>query len=429
MSANQQQSRRGFLKRTASAGMALAMPTIIPSRVLGADAPSNRVAMAHIGVGGRGGGLCRSFTHLNNCRVTGVCDPFKSRRETHTSWVNQQYEGQFCTAHNDLREVLARDDIDAVVIATPDHWHVPAAFMALQNGKDVYVEKPLGISMRQNLALRDACHRYGTVFQYGTQQRSSSHIRFACELVRNGRIGKLQSVEVHSPSSGQGGSTTPIPVPKGFDYDLWLGPAPDAPYTKDRCTSNGSWFISDYALGFIAGWGAHPLDVAVWGLGDTWEAVPIEYKGTGVFPTEGLFDTATSWTVRGTYANGADFLFKGPGGNLTIFTGDKGKVTVSRESLETEPASLKKDVIGPDELHLYNSRQHYQNFVDCIRTRQPTVNPVDSAVYSDAISHLSDIAIRTGRTIKWAPEAETIVGDDQAKRMLNRTNRGPWPAG
>jgi len=421
-----QQSRRGFLKQATSVGAAMAVPTIIPSKVLGADAPSNQVAMAHIGVGGRGGGLCRSFAHLDHCRVVGVCDTFKSRRDSHTNWVNQQYGGQFCTAYRDLREMLARDDIDGVVIATPDHWHVLAAFMAVQSGKDVYVEKPLSVSMQQNLALRDACHRYGAVFQYGTQQRSSNHIRFACELVRNGRIGKLQSVEVHSPASGQGGSTTPIAVPDGFDYDLWLGPAPEAPYTKDRCTSNGSWFVSDYALGFIAGWGAHPLDVAVWGMGDTWDAVPVEYEGDGVFPTEGLYDTATSWTVRGKYAGGADFLFKGPGGNLTIFTGDKGKVSVSRGSLETEPASLKQEAIGPGELHLYQSRHHYQNFVDCIRTRQPTVNPVDVAVYSDAISHLSDIAIRTGRKIQWDPGAETIVGDGQAKRMLTRALRGPW---
>ena len=421
-----QQSRRGFLKQAAAAGAALAGPSIIPSRVLGAEAPSKKAAIAHIGVGGQGGGLCRTFTHLTNCRVVAVCDPFKQRRESHTKRINQQYGGEFCKAYNDLREVLARDDIDAVVIATPDHWHVLAAYMAVRSGKDVYVEKPLGISMEQNLALRDACHRYGAIFQYGAQQRSQNHIRYACELVRNGRIGKLHSVEVHSPASGKGGSTAPIPVPEGFDYDLWLGPAPEAPYTKDRCTNQGAWFVSDYALGFIAGWGAHPLDVAVWGMGDTWGAVPVEYEGKGVFPTEGLFDTATSWSVRGKYANGVDFLFKGPGENLTIFIGDKGKVAVSRGFLRTEPASLRQEVLGPDEVHLYKSRGHYQNFVDCVLAHRPTVSPVDVAVYSDAISHLSDIAIRTGRRIKWDPKAESIVGDDQARRMLTRALRAPW---
>ncbi len=423
---SKQQSRREFLKRVTTTGAVLAVPTIVPSSVLGADAPSSHVTIGHIGVGGRGGGLLRSFTHLKNCRVVAACDVRRDRRRKHADWVNQQYKGKVCTPYSDLREMLARDDIDGVVIATPDHWHVLAAFMAVQSGKDVYVEKPLGISMKQNIALREACHRYGAIFQYGTQQRSSNHIRLACELVRNGRIGKVQSVEVHSPASGKGGSTKPIPVPDGLDYDLWLGPAPKAPYTKDRCTNAGAWFISDYALGFIAGWGAHPLDVAVWGMGDTWDAVPIEYEGTGVFPSEGLYDTATSWTVRGKYANGADFLFKGPGGNLTIFTGDKGRVEVSRGSLKTEPASLKDEAIGPDELHLYKSPHHYQNFVDCIRTRQPTVSPVDVAVYSDAISHLSDIGIRTGRKIRWDPEAETIPGDSQAERMLTRALRAPW---
>ena len=179
-------------------------------------------------------------------------------------------------------------------------------------------------------------------------------------------------------------------------------------------------------MGFIAGWGAHPLDVAVWGAGDTWDAVPVEFEGTGVFPTEGLFDTATSWSVRGTYANGVDFSFRGSGADLTVFTGDKGKVAVSRGSLVTEPASLKNEIIGPGEIHLYRSRNHYQNFVDGVRTRQATVSPIDVAVLSDAISHLSDIAIRTGRRITWDPQQETITGDTQAERLLGRALRAPW---
>ena len=420
-------SRRVFFQRTlATAGAATLAPQLIHSSLLGADAPSNLTNVAHIGVGGRGSALHGGFLGIKSCRVVAVCDCFKERREKTVSKTNQAYGGDYCKPYHDLREMLARDDLDAVVIATPDHWHVPAALLAVRSGRSVYVEKPLGLTLAQDQALRAACKRHGAVFQYGTQQRSSNHIRYGCELVRNGRIGKLLSVEVVSPASSQGGSTTPIPVPEGFEYDLWLGPAPAAPYTKDRFTSFGVWFVSDYALGFIAGWGAHPLDVAVWGLGDRPEAVPTEYAGTGVFPTEGLFNTATSWDVRGRYANGVTFHFRGPGENLTVFTGDKGKVSISRGWLRTEPESLASEIIQPGEIHLLHSDNHYKNFVDGVRTRQKTINPVETAVWSDSISHLSDIAIRTGRTIKWDSVKEQILGDDQAARMLSRSMREPW---
>jgi hypothetical protein len=382
--------------------------------------------VAQIGVGGRGSGQVRSFAHPDVCQVVAVCDPFKDRREANAAYVNKVYGGNVCTAYSDLREMLAREDIDAVGIATPDHWHVPAALMAVRSGKHVYVEKPLGLSVEQDIALREECRRYGAVFQYGTQQRSQDHIRFGCELVLNGRIGRLLSVEVLSPASGKGGSTEAIPVPEGFDYDLWLGPAPQAPYTKDRCTNHGAYFICDYALGFIAGWGAHPLDVAVWGLGDAWDAAPCEYEGWGTFPSEGLYDTATSWEVRGRFVNGVEFRFRGPGENLTIFTGEKGKVHISRGYLRTEPDSLKNEVIGPGELHLCKSVNHTYNFLDCIRSRQRTVAPVEAAVLSDTISQLSDIAIRTGRKIKWDPKQEKIIGDEAASRMLSRPMREPW---
>ena len=419
-------SRRVFLKGAIAAGSAVLTPVIVPSSVFGANAPSNRITVAQIGCGGRGSGQVRSFAHPDVCQVIAVCDPFQARRETNAAYVNKVYGGDVCTPYNDLREMLARDDIDAVGICTPDHWHVPAALMAVRSGKHVYVEKPLGVSLEQDFALRAACQRYGAVFQYGTQQRSQEHIRFACELVRNGRLGKLQSVEVLSPASGQGGSPTPIPVPEGLDYDLWLGPAPLAPYTKDRCTNSGAYFISDYALGFIAGWGAHPLDVAVWGLGDSWDAVPCEFEGWGAFPTEGLYDTATSWDVRGKFVSGVEFRFRGPGENLTIFTGDKGRMHVSRGYLKTEPESLKNEVIGPNELHRTKSVNQTYNFLDAIRTRQRTVNPVEVAVLSDTISHLSDIAIRTCRKITWDPKQEKIIGDPSASRMLHRPMREPW---
>jgi glucose-fructose oxidoreductase len=419
-------TRRSFLQRGLALSALASAPLLIPGSVFGMAAPGKLLNIGHIGVGGRGRDLMGGFLAVKSCRIVAVSDCFDDRREAAARQVNTAYKGEYCSSYRDLRELIARPDIDAVAIATPDHWHVPAALMAVRSGKSVYVEKPLGLSIAQNQSIRAACRRHAVTFQYGTQQRSSRHVRHGCELVRNGRIGKLLSVEVVSPASSSGGSTAPIAVPEGFDYDMWLGPAPLAPYTSDRCTNAGAWFISDYALGFIAGWGAHPLDVAVWALGDSPEAVPIEFEGTGEFPTEGLFDTATSWDVRGRYTNGAAFHFRGPGENLTVFTGDQGKVSISRAWLRTEPPSLAAEIIGPEEVQLRRSYNHGADFLEAIRTGSSTVAPVEAAVLSDNISHLSDIAIRAGRLIRWDPTSEKIVGDESAARRSMRTVREPW---
>ncbi|MHC4200706.1 MAG: Gfo/Idh/MocA family protein [Planctomycetota bacterium] len=414
-------TRRRFLKGAAAAAGAAALPAIVPSSAFGA---SDRIALAHIGVGGRGGSLLGGFVGLGDCRIVATCDLFKSRREGRAGQVNGRYRSQVCKPYRDFREVLARDDIDAVVIATPDHWHVPIAMAAARAGKDMYVEKPLGVAAEWNFALRETLRRYGIIFQYGTQQRSSRHCRFGCELVRNGRIGKIQRIEVVAPGGRAGGSTTPIPVPADLDYDMWLGPAPWSPYTKDRCTSNGTYFVYDNSLGFIAGWGAHPLDILLWGS-DPDNLVPVEFEGTGRIPTDGLFDTITSWDVRCKYANGVEMRFT-PGGDSTKWIGEKGWVRVRRGGLSTEPKSLMKSTIGPDEIHLVASRNHGQNFLDAVKTRTPAVSPIESSVDSDTISHLSDIAVRTGRKIRWDPKKEKIIGDEGAARMLNRAMRSPW---
>ena len=423
-------NRREFLKCAGAGGAAAAAPFIILARALGANAPNEKIALGFIGAGGRGSALLGGFLGLPDCRVVAICDCFGSRRERAAQRVNEKYESEGCKAIADFRELCEDPSIDAVVVATPDHWHVPAALAAVRQGKHVYVEKPLGISIRHDQALREAVRRYGVVFQYGTQQRSMGHMRRVCELVVNGRIGKLQAVEVLSPGGIQGGSTVPIPVPADLDYDMYLGPAPEAPYTKDRCTRNGSYHISDFALGFIAGWGAHPLDIMVWGLGDTPAAVPVECEGSGVFPREGLYDTAMSWDVRGKFADGTRFRFLGPGKDTTTFIGDQGRIAVSRSGIrELDPPSLKDEPIGPGEKRLSVSANHGQNFLDCIRTGGRTVSPVEAACWSDAVSHLSDIAIRTGRRIQWDPVKETIVDDPSALRMLHRPMRAPWSLG
>ena len=423
---NEKSTRRQFLKRAGMSTAVVALPAIVPSSVFGAEAPSNRIAMGHIGVGGRGGGLLGGFLGLKDCQCIAVADAFQSRRDRAVARIDGHYKGKVAAAHADFRELLARDDVDAVVIPTPDHWHVPAALAAARAGKDMYVEKPLGLCVKWNIALREAVRRYGSIFQYGTQQRSGAHLRKACELVLNGRIGDLKKIEVHAPAGRAGGSTEVIPVPADLDYDMWLGPARVSPYTKDRCTSGGSWHVYDNAIGFIAGWGAHPLDIAVWGW-DLARAVPVEIEGTGKIPTEGLFNTVTNWNIRGRYGNGVEFEFK-DGSDLTIFHGTEGTVQVgrSRGKFQTTPKSLAESTIGPEERHLPVSTNHGQNLLDAIKTRSQPVSNIVDAVRSDTISHLSDIAIRTGRKIHWDPKAEQILNDPAAARMLDRALRAPW---
>ena len=419
-------TRRAFLKGVAATA---ALPTILPASVFGEAAPSRRVALGHIGVGGQGSGLLGGFLGLSQGQSIAVADPIKDRREGAAKSIEQRYAGEKaagtwkgCTPYNDFRELLARPDIDAVVVATPDHWHVPIALEAVKAGKDVYVEKPLGISIAHDKALREAVHRYGAVFQYGTQQRCfSSHCAFACELVRNGYIGEVKAVHVIAPDGDAGGNPAPAPVPAGLDYDLWLGPAPVTPFANDRVFGAGRWHIYDYAIGFIAGWGAHPLDIAHWG----YPYIPVEYEGTGFIPHAGLFDTVVHWDVRGKYASGVDFTLK-PGGDLTTFVGTEGWVAPSRGGLTAKPESLLKVRLKPGEIHLLQDTHHYHNFLQACLNRTTPSSDIDSAVQSDFMSHLGDIAIRTGRKIKWDPKAETILGDADALRMLTRPMRPPW---
>jgi len=413
-------TRRSFLKYT---GAAIAAPMILPSRVLfGATTPSNRVTTAHIGVGGQGGGVLHSFLGVDKCKVLAVCDPLKERRDARADQVDKHYGASGCKAYNDFREVLARDDIDAVVVATPDHWHVPISLAAVRAGKDVYCEKPLGLSIQQNKILRAAVHQHRRVFQYGTQQRSfNTHCGFACELVRNGYIGELKEIHIVAPNGARGGVATPQPVPDGLDYDLWLGPAPVAPYTTDRVIGGGRWHMYDYALGFIAGWGAHPLDIAHWG----YPHIPVEYEGTGVIPTEGLFDTVVNWDIKGRYASGVLFTMKA-GGDKTTFVGTEGWLAPSRGHITASSDSLLKLTLKPTDIRLLQDRHHHANFINSILARKNPASDIDSAVQSDFVSHLGDIAIRTGRKIKWDPATETIVGDDSAAAMMTRAMRAPW---
>lgn len=428
-------SRRGFLKKAAGiAAGTIGFPYIVSASALGKDggvAASERITIGSIGVGGRGGSLLSNFLNLNGAQVVAVCDVKKPNRDNGQKMVNDHYKTAGCASYFDFRELCARDDIDAAVIASNDHWHVPHALEAVRSGKDVYCEKPLGMSVEQGQTLRREVNRYNRVFQFGTQERSSRNSRFVCEIVRSGRIGKIKKIIVASRYSIATENYPPMPVPDWIDYDLWLGPAPYAPYTANR-VNNSHWFhISDYALGFIAGCGIHTIDIATWGNGTDLTG-PLEVEGTGEFPTDGLCDCATGWDVDLYWANGVVMNFTdGERNPLGVkFEGTDGWVFVKEEHLGGKPAasadSLLEKPLGPDEMHLPVSNHHQQNFLDCVRSRARTVAPVESAVRSDTLCQLSDIAMRLGRKLRWDPDKEQFVNDAQANRMLSRPMRSPW---
>jgi predicted dehydrogenase len=292
--------------------------------------------------------------------------------------------------------------------------------------------------MGQDRALRVACKRYGTVFQFGTQQRSDRQFLQACELVQNGKIGELKTINVWSPGSSAGGSPEVVPAPEWLNYDFWLGPAPFTPYTKDRCSNSLWWFISDYALGFIAGWGIHPMDIALWGGGEK-TACNLEIEGTGVFPTEGVANTALNWNVKVQFESGVRMNFTGcpypeewkkrysrTTDHGTAFEGTEGWVHVDRGGINAYPQSLLTTEFGPNDKRLYKSTHHQQNLIDCIRTRGKTVCPIEDSVAGDAMCQLSEIAIRLEKKLKWDWKRERFIDDPAADRMLSRPMRSPW---
>jgi len=427
--------RREFLRGAARiATGAVAFPYVVSSSALGkggAVAASDRIVMGSIGTGGRGGALLRNFLHLRDAQVVAVCDVKRPARENAKRAVGSHYGKNDCAAYNDFRELCARDDIDAAVVASCDHWHVHHALAAVRSGKDVYCEKPLGLSVQEGKVLRRVVQQYRAVFQFGTQERSAAPTRFACETVLNGRIGKVHTITVSSRYSRATPNYPPMPVPDWLDYDLWLGPAPWAPYTANR-VMNHHWFhISDYALGFIAGCGIHTVDMAQMGNG-TSETGPLSVEGIGEFPADGLCNCATGWDVKLQFAGGVTMRFTdGKREPLGVrFEGTDGWVFIKERHLggkmDADPKSLLTEKLGPGDVRLPFSDNHGQNFLDCIKTRSRTVAPVEVAVRSDALCQLSNIAMRLGRKLKWDPDAEQFVGDAEADRMLSRPPRSPW---
>ena len=351
-------------------------------------------------------------------------------------------------------------DIDAVFIASPEHWHALHTIGAAKAGKDIYCEKAMAKTIAESQAMVQAVRQHQRIFQFGTQQRSSQEFRFACELVRNGRIGKLQTIKV-GVHSGAGTGTgpkviraadgvaaterdvtdersgltkvVPEPVPEWLDYEMWLGPAPSAPYTTARLAYPHWFHISDYSLGYVSGWGVHHIDIAQWGNG-TDNTGPVEVSGTAVWPhDDALCDNPTSWDVHYEYANGVKMHYTGTGPDFEgvkhgiTFEGPDGWVHVNRDVLEAEPKSLLESKIGPNELHLPVSDLHEKNFIDCVKSRARTICPVDVAVRSDTVCQLAWITFKLqNRKLKWDPEKEIFPNDPDANRLMRRTLRSPW---
>ena len=413
-------TRRDLLKGAALA--AVASPMIVPRTVFGAEekaAPSERVTVAHIGVGGQGSGLLRGSLASKSAQVIAVADAYQDRRDAAAAVAGAK-------AYADFRKLFDQEKVDAIVVATPDHWHVPAAIYAGKRGIHAYVEKPLGLTIEQNLTIAKLYKEKNLIFQYGTQQRSQPHCYRGCELVRRGAIGKIKSIEVTAPNGSAGGSTKEAPIPQTLDFDLWIGPAPKVPYTIDRCVTPGTYFIYDYSIGYLGGWGAHPLDIMVWGS-DADLSGPITVEGKGDVP-DGLYNTVINWEMDIMLGN-TPLSFK-TGGDMTKYYGEDGRwIDIRRGGLEaSDPDILNSfDESAKSILQPSRSGNHVEDFILAIKEGKRAVTSLDESVRSDIISHLCDIAIRTNSKVSWDPKKfEFISVPDAGKKMVSRPMRAPW---
>jgi predicted dehydrogenase len=420
-------TRREFIKQaTGTAVAAIGFPYIVPASVFGNAGPSERITLGFIGAGKQSKHLMRSFLNSAGTQVLAACDVDKLKLargkkmvEDHYSEKNGgSYEG--CDTYGDFRDLLARDDIDAVVISTPDHWHAITVIQSAMAGKDIYCEKPLSQTIAGARAMVNAVRRYGRVFQTGSMQRSDWHFRLGCELVLNGYIGELKSVNVNVGGPPEDKPLPAQPVPDYLDWDMWVGPAMMRPYNPEL-SPHLSWdgfphwrYNSRFGGGGMTDWGAHHFDIAQWGMNMD-ESGPVE-----IIPPDGKDYKVLTYK----YATGVTMTRSGRARGV-LFTGTKGEVNTDRGFLETKPENLKNQQIGPDEIRLYESRNHYVDWLDAIRKRSKPICDIETGCRSVTVCHLGNIAYKLGRPLKWDPEEEVFVGDD-ANRLLSRSMRGPW---
>ncbi|TWT99469.1 1,5-anhydro-D-fructose reductase [Botrimarina colliarenosi] len=443
-------TRRGFLRTSATAA-AVAAPYFVPSSVFGETAPSNRITVAFIGTGNQGFLDLTLFMAQPDCQVVAVCDVNKGSdnykepsdvrgREPAKALVESTYakrsgSGKFkgCDTFNDFREVLARKDVDAVVIVSPDHWHDVMAIAAAKAGKDIYGEKPLGLTIAGQQAMIKAVRDKRCVFQTGSHERSNPYVKAACDLVQSGAIGKVRRVVCNigrQNKLGPGPGWEPTPIPSGFDYDMWLGPAPEAPYHKDRCLYNFR-FIDDYAGGQTANFGAHSIDIAQWGLGTSLTGPKeVEYVYADYLPEGSLFNAATFLNFRCKYENGTvlDCVTAEPSVR-TAFYGDDGIVSIDNQG---QNALVIPRKLTPEKLQkrvkYHSGGDHVRNFLDCVKSREEPVAPIEVGHRSASICHLGNISLKLQTKLKWNPEVERFEGgrSDEANKLLSREQRSPW---
>jgi predicted dehydrogenase len=375
----------------------------------------------------------KAFLGEGDTQVIAVCDVDRNHLNDARDIVNERYGNTDCAVYSDFRNLIARNDIDVVSIATPDHWHSIPAIMAAKSGKDIYCEKPLSHTLAEGRAMCNAVKRYKRIWQTGSWQRSKSNFRFACELVINGRIGKVHRVEVglksgHRDYGKTKGQEQPQLPPKELDYDMWLGPAPYSPYCPARVHKNWRW-VMDHGGGTLMDWVGHHNDIAHWGLGFDYEG-PLEVEAYGDFPRDGLWNSPTKYRITCKYKDNITFVLAGGHRDIergTKWIGEDGWVWVNRKSkIDAQPAKLLKEKISPNEINLIRSDNHYRNFLDSVKSRSTTLTPCEIAHRSATPGHLGNIAMKLGRKIRFNPETEEIIDDSTAMSMLGKAMRSPW---
>jgi predicted dehydrogenase len=430
-------NRRTFVKKLSSVAALSAFPTIVPGSALGLNhkvAPSNRIVMGCIGVGGQGTFNMKAFMSEPDVQVVSICDVDAEHLEKARIAVKETYENDDCKTYRDFRELLADGRIDAVTVCTPDHWHGLISMAAAQSGKDIYCEKPLTNTVAEGRALYDAVLKYGRVLQTGSHERSRPNARYACELVRNGRIGKLHTIWINLPCTDSHhlaiikdvGPHPVMPVPPVLDYDLWLGHTPWFPYTEKRV--HFSWrFILDYGGGEMTDRGAHIIDLAQLGNG-TDETTPVELDGRGETPPGDLYNAFFNYKFECRYANGVKMIGTTDTPRGLKFEGTDGWIFIHIHGgeLEAGPKSLLKEAVGPGELQLGRSPGHHRDFLNAVKTRRKPTAPVEVGYHTAVICHLLNISMRLGRKLQWDPVKEEVKNDATAQAMLYRAMRAPW---
>ncbi|QDA59227.1 Gfo/Idh/MocA family protein [Hymenobacter jejuensis] len=453
-----QVSRRNFLEASAKAAVATiafsGFPTIVPASVFGKNAPSNRINIGAIGTGriSRGHDMPGVWQY-DQAQIMAVCDLDTKRAEDAKMLVNDYYSKKNgkpfdgVKVYHDYQSLLQNKDVDAVLISTPDHWHALIGMAAVKAGKDVYCQKPTSLTIAEGRALSDAVKKTGRIFQIGSQQRSTSQFRYAAELVRNGRIGKLKTVYIGLPGDPSGDEEPPMPVPKNLNYDMWLGSTPEVYYTEKRVHpqqgyDRPGWLrCEQFGAGMITGWGSHHVDCAHWAM-DTEHTGPIEVWGTAEFPKKGLWNVHGPFKTEGLYANGVHMIISDSFPNGIKFEGTDGWIFVSRgdaKATASDPASIQaakaldasdpkliQSVIGPNEIHLYESKEHHGNWLECIKSRKPPIAPVEVGHRSCSTCLIHHIVMKLQRKVYWDPAKERFKNDDEANSMLSRPQRKPY---